>query len=160
MDLVHEEVLARICKMQWVFSFEVRRRDGKTRMLELFSPRDMRIQRHCLVRQDANYYLNSAYFKDRRDNSPVLRRRHLPQRHRPPESRVDDGLSCVKGNFHARFLEGSVPVRGHSYSTPPPMRQFRTTLLEKTDAPSAFHRFVLTDSSHGYYKRIAAFTSY
>lgn len=50
---------------KWVFSCTVKR-NGKTVELDLFSPKDMKIRRHTLVRQGTNPYLDKEYFASRR----------------------------------------------------------------------------------------------
>ena len=48
----------------WVFSCEIERKGEKT-MLELFSPKQMKIRRHILVRRGMNPYLDTDYFEKR-----------------------------------------------------------------------------------------------
>ena len=57
-------------KRNWVFSCTVER-DGKRIDYELFSPKQMRIRRHRLVRCDMNPYLDLDYFEKRRKGATL-----------------------------------------------------------------------------------------
>ena len=57
-------------KRNWVFSCAVER-DGKCIDYELFSPKQMRIRRHRLVRCDMNPYLDLDYFEKRRKGATL-----------------------------------------------------------------------------------------